>query len=322
MYKTVYLMVFIPLLTVFIYNFNFSLIDICELHTCPYCYGDNFCEELKNNVSLNFSKINYCIFNLISIKNVYFGNHNSNDIVLKKLAQTYRLQTITNENQNITVNHLKQILEKDELNQLHFCDSEVINIFLHEFKDKSLANLWTILKVNPEPLMLELFKQEDNWPTPKLYGFCGRCMVVKNDGVSLNEIINIDWYYRAFIALQLLDAAEKFTFAHSLFRLYLTDISLDNVVVDKNTFLISFIDLEHVVLKRKMFMWRSVHHTEHLHTEDYAFSVSEICSEDISDHNIYSICRLILSKDAPYPMKMNGLLHSPPSSLRTIEYGN
>ncbi|KAF7285026.1 hypothetical protein GWI33_012338 [Rhynchophorus ferrugineus] len=212
--------------------------------------------------------------------------------------------------------------KKDELNQLHFCDSEVINIFLHEFKDKSLANLWTILKVNPEPLMLELFKQEDNWPTPKLYGFCGRCMVVKNDGVSLNEIINIDWYYRAFIALQLLDAAEKFTFAHSLFRLYLTDISLDNVVVDKNTFLISFIDLEHVVLKRKMFMWRSVHHTEHLHTEDYAFSVSEICSEDISDHNIYSICRLILSKDAPYPMKMNGLLHSPPSSLRTIEYGN
>lgn len=242
-----------PVLTVLLYSFvNISVVDICELHTCPYCYGDNFCEELKLNTSLNFDRLNYCIFNLISVKNVYFGKYNSDDIVIKKLAETSRLQMISNKNQNLTVNHLKKFLEKDELNQ-HFCDSEVINHFLHSFKDKSMANIFTILRVNPEPLILELFKQEHNWPTPKLYGYCGRCVVVKNDGVSLNEMINVDWYYRAFVALQLLDAAEKFTLAHPLFRLYLTDISLDNIVVDKDNFQISFIDLEHVILKRNNF---------------------------------------------------------------------
>ncbi|KAJ8937614.1 hypothetical protein NQ318_018427 [Aromia moschata] len=72
------------------------------------------------------------------------------------------------------------------------------------------------------------------------------------DGESRNCMDFVgDWAYLAF---QLLQAAKNFTEDHEDFRLYLTDISPDNVAVSESL-QISFVDLEDAILKRKNIKW-------------------------------------------------------------------
>lgn len=69
-------------------------------------------------------------------------------------------------------------------------------------------------------------------------------------GMSLNSQSDIDWIDRAYLAYQLLQAAKNFTENHEHFRLYLTDVSPDNVAVNYKLH-IAFVDLENAILSIK-----------------------------------------------------------------------
>lgn len=89
-----------------------------------------------------------------------------------------------------------------------------------------------------------------SWPVPYYIGACGRLIVERDCGQSLNQQNNLKWRERAYLAYQLLQAAKNFTYDHPIFRIYLTDISSDNIVVD-SSFKVTFVDLENHVLTLK-----------------------------------------------------------------------
>lgn len=137
----------------------------------------------------------------------------------------------------------------DSRRSFHTCNRNVAFQLLQAISPRNPANLWTVLHVNVEPLLLEVFRKEHQWPLPHFFGFCGRFAVEENCGVPLNYVQGVHWHHRAHMALQLLHAAEQFTSAHPKFRLYLTDVSPDNLAVNLQDFSVAFVDLEHGILQ-------------------------------------------------------------------------
>lgn len=222
--------------------------DLTEPETCPACFGLTYCKELKNNLSFSYDRFVRLVFNLISVKNVYFVANGKQDLVIKKLVNK-NIQ-LDPPPKNISARHLVEVLTTKYRN-FETCDAATAKLFLNNFSSKNTANLWTLIQANVEPLLLELFPQNLGWPVPKLYGYCGRTVIVENCGIPLNDVENFEWHKRAYLAIQLLEAAEKFTLNHPSFRLYLTDISPDNIVVNPVDLKVSFIDLENAVLQQK-----------------------------------------------------------------------
>lgn len=222
--------------------------DLTEPDTCPACFGVTYCTELKNNVSFTYDRFVRLVFNLISVKNVYFVANGNQHLVIKKLVDK-NIQ-LNPPPKNIVARDLVEILTTKYRN-FETCDVATAKLFLNNFARKNTAHLWTLMHANIEPLLLELFPQNLSWPVPKLYGYCGRTVIVENCGIPLTDIENFAWHKRAYVALQLLEAAERFTLNHPNFRLYLTDISPDNVVVNPVDLKVSFIDLENAVLQTK-----------------------------------------------------------------------
>lgn len=96
----------------------------------------------------------------------------------------------------------------------------------------------------------QILNVDEAWPVPKYYGACGRVIVEEYCGKSLYKVENEPWIFRAILAIKLLKAADDFTNKHPLFRIYLTDISSDNIVVTDDGE-IKFVDLENVIVNDK-----------------------------------------------------------------------
>ncbi|KAJ1531008.1 hypothetical protein ONE63_005840 [Megalurothrips usitatus] len=186
--------------------------------------------------------------------------------------------------------------------------------------DGFTANVWTMLLINPEPLLLQILRAEDGWPVPRYVGACGRIVVTLNAGEPLLDHFDKSWPERAGLALQLLLAADRFTYSHPQFAFYLLDISADNIVVN-NEGKLSFVDLEHtLIVDRHPSSLPDVWNESHV-SDSYddcpgcnMFSSDSICHYHTSDHNHYMICQQLLapgmgSSDNFMP---GGLLHSAP----------
>ncbi|XP_019767142.2 divergent protein kinase domain 2A isoform X1 [Dendroctonus ponderosae] len=299
---------------------NKTLLDISERSSCPFCYGDDFCSALEN-ATFQYNSLQKVAFNFVSVKNVFFAQLDGRELVLKKLADCAVFSLL---NQDVFREAKPKAIKQEDLvtllsdNRRHFhtCNRATAQQLIQAIPSKNskeLANLWTLLNVNVEPLLLEVFRKEHKWPVPHFFGYCGRLAVEENCGVPLNEVQLLHWNHRAHIALQLLQAADKFTSGHEEFRLYLTDVSPDNVAVNLQDFSVAFVDLEHGILQgiHSDQPATLAHYTQYMPEEEFAFFSDSVCASRISDHNIYAVCRLFLSPAAPWPMMLGGLLHSP-----------
>lgn len=269
-----------------------NIIELCDLSKCPFCYGDNFCEDI-NKIGLDFSSFSKFFFNVFSVKNVYFGLYNGESVVLKKLIREKEISSLVLNNSNCSKDEIVKYLSEDNNKNFKICRGS-IDHFLQCISYKDIKSICAILHVNVEPIILELFNKEEQWPVPKLFGYCGRMVAVENAGEPLNSIEKHDWFQRAYVTYQILMAAINFTKNHTFFRLYLTDISPDNVVVNPKL-QISFVDLENVVLKVKVANDSSisnVHYSENFEQENFMFSENHICENEISDHNIFAVCKV------------------------------
>ncbi|VEN63011.1 unnamed protein product [Callosobruchus maculatus] len=292
-----------------------TLVDQCEVNYCPLCYGTDMCDEIyAGKVVLQYKTLSSAFNNIFSVKNVYFAECGGEDCVLKKLVHQHEFLRIRSNGE--TVDKLVSYLMGDTLEVKKFktCNRHTAETFLAQLNYSDIRHIDTLLQLNVEPLLLQLFNRSNGWPVPTFYGSCGRLAIMQYAGSDLNSIEHIPWLSRAYVAHQILQAAVNFTWNHPLFRLYLTDISPDNIVVDQNL-KISFVDLEHSILSPKS-EGNNLHISEHHIDEDYVFSETKICHSDISDHNIYSVCKLLLSQSAPWPMMDNGLLHHPPEQVK------
>lgn len=298
--------------------------------------------------------------NTFTTKNVYSGWYGHQRVIIKRLGHDFELQNMdanickAMKTENNCVDQMKSVVfrvlnlrnsverllnESVNLNdyRLRLCPTteHVDTLFNPILKingtnqaklgnDPFTANIWTLLLINPEPLLLQIMRAEDGWPVPHYLGACGRIAISLNAGEPLIDYHQKSWPERAGLALQLLLAADRFTYSHPRFAFYLLDASADNVVVNDQGKL-SFIDLEHFVIVDRHpshvpDTWNETHFSE-LYNDCpgcNTFSPYNMCNHHISDHNHFMICQQLLapgvgSNDNYLP---GGLLHSLPPEIR------
>ena len=159
------------------------------------------------------------------------------------------------------------------------------------------------------------FPSDEDWPFPNYHGACGRFAVFEYVGKSLNNYFSYPWVQRARLTLQILQMAQKFTFNEAI-GLYLTDWHLDNFAVTE-TLQVKLIDLENIILVNRTMLentkapgWNVEHHSVAFGCENmdcFSYSIEDICTHYISDHNIFGVCQGIvkpfLLKSIPQDIK-------------------
>lgn len=187
-----------------------------------------------------------------------------------------------------------------------------------------LEHLLTLSLLNPEPLFLMAFPEEEGWPVPKYFGSCGRIAVVEDAGRALTDFYDTPWATRARLSLQLLQMALKFADNSNKLALYLTDWSTDNFAVNDRLWL-RLVDLENIVIVNQTWVkdvaapgWNVAHTSVPFGCKDcFSYSVEDLCSHQISDHNLYGACHGILAPNSFSKQMPSGLLHHIPSNVKT-----
>lgn len=249
------------------------------------CFGDSLCANL-NKVQLRFDTIAEYFNAFFGVKNVYRAIYANESVILKKSRETLRFEANRD-------NIMGLLLHNGDLKDFVVCDSLTGDRFLNVLQTVgyNLSQIYYFIEEHVEPLICEVFKNENHFRVPKLLGLCGRLTMVTDCGRNLNDFRASSWSVRAYLASQLLESVLNFTLNHEMFALYLTDISADNVAVN-GEYGITFIDLENAVLAGRNRLNGSVHYSEHFQDDDYGFSVKGICGRGVSDHNIYAVCRV------------------------------
>lgn len=155
-------------IAILINQLGFDVVDLTEIEKCPACYGVSMCQNIQD-ISLDFLNF-HSIFNLIfGVKNVYYGNYGNEKVVMKKLASNVELavfdkttvHTFADKNKAFNALIMSELAEYS--NKIHVCPTiEKINDLLQNIENPynnidNLKYLWTMLKINPEPIMLQVF---------------------------------------------------------------------------------------------------------------------------------------------------------------------
>ncbi|CAH2215388.1 jg22769 [Pararge aegeria aegeria] len=229
-----------------------QVMRLTDLHRCPACYGVTVCPELySNQITLDSSH-----WNMFNAKNIYYGYTKSNRrVVLKKLAHNWELKEFDD---NLCNNWRLKLDYTEPRKGLVMCPYayslyDFIQSFLNNKREgykSELINIWTMLSINPEPIILQVIPKSKGWPVPPFGGVCGRLEVVGHEGEPLSALLDVAWHRKLKYAQNILDAAMDFTFKHDRFRFYLMDWSLDNIVANEKDE-ITFVDLEDLVVLDK-----------------------------------------------------------------------
>lgn len=172
-----------------IQNLYFSTTQLVELHKCPACYGVSACHNI-HKVTILWNDVHTLLSFLFGIKNVFFGIYNGNKIVLKKLAHSSELKTlditfcnilhlqypcsnisteVLNKHAADFDEHIKKAItsefSNDDSSRLRLCPTiQHLNDLFYNIRPKNnhtdptehLINLWTLIFINPEPLILQV----------------------------------------------------------------------------------------------------------------------------------------------------------------------
>lgn len=165
--------------------------QLTDLQRCPACFGLSLCDAvLDNKISLSHRNVYVTLTNLFGSKNVFLGSYMGEKVVLKKLAHNSELDAFdkmlctdrglvelcptANREKTIpsSINFYTRIAKEitaDFINEntssLRLCpitdhlDDLLYNVYANNGKERkqiSHAYLWTMIKINPEPLVLQV----------------------------------------------------------------------------------------------------------------------------------------------------------------------
>ncbi|XP_034825951.1 divergent protein kinase domain 2A-like [Maniola hyperantus] len=315
-----------------------QVMRLTDLNRCPACYGVTVCPELySNQITLDSNH-----WNMFNAKNIYYGYTKSNRrVVLKKLAHDWELKEF--DDKLCDTWHLKHSCKVIQLLNMTNIDEKLLNIVefnlswpdtkprkglvmcpyaysvydliqsllnnKRESYKSEIINIWTMLSINPEPIILQVIPKSKGWPVPPFGGVCGRLEVVGHEGEPLSTLLHVAWHRKLKYAQKILDAAMDFTFKHDRFRFYLMDWSLDNIVANGKDE-ITFVDLEdlvvldkHISPKKDLPDWYQRYSRE-LMGPGFTFSIENMCRHHLSDHNLWAACYILAGDDNPliYPI--------------------
>ncbi|XP_035739544.1 divergent protein kinase domain 2A-like [Vespa mandarinia] len=249
------------------------------------------------------------------------GKYFETKVVLKKLAHTSELKAFDEmlcENKNLQFlckNNLKINNHSSQVDFYELVKRKLISSFTQD--DNSL------LRLCPKPLLLQILPESKGWPVPKYLGSCGRIIVEEYVGLPIVTYYDAPWIYRAKIVSSLLNAAYMFTFKNKDFGFYLTDISIDNIAINSDG-IAKFIDLENIIvihnsiyiLDKSTTWYKIQENTIDINCLNcFSFSSIDICNHQLSDHNYYAICRILLSPKTSDTLIPGGFLHDIPNNI-------
>lgn len=93
------------------------------------------------------------------------------------------------------------------------------------------------------------------------------------------------------------------------FRIYLTDATPDNIVVDETTLEISYIDLDNVLMVDSLVYvekenhdlkapetWNHIYKHEYIECDNcFAYIPDEMCAHHLSDTNLFAMCQVLIN---------------------------
>ncbi|KAJ8710674.1 hypothetical protein PYW08_009189 [Mythimna loreyi] len=335
----------VMVVTVFFFSFYLSVflfgdwkspkvMILTDLNRCPACYGVTICPELYSNQVIMESSTTWS--SMFNAKNIFYGSTKTNRrVILKKLAHNAEFKTFDDNlcktfklKHNCKPVHLLNLssiddkliklveydLKKPDPNPrkgLVMCPYAyslfdfILPVFNSKREHVDIVNIWTMLSLNPEPIILQVITKTNGWPVPAYAGVCGRLEVVAYEGEPLSSLTQIPWNRKLKYAKKMLEAAMDFTFKHDRFRFYLMDWSLDNIVVNEKDD-VTFVDLEDIVIldkhispKKDLPNWYQRYGREPM-GPGFSFSLDNMCKHHLSDHNIWAACYILAGDEEPY----------------------
>ncbi|KAI9585168.1 hypothetical protein GQX74_001015 [Glossina fuscipes] len=266
-----------------------------DLELCKDCFRSQLkgCEKFYENIigqDLSLQSIMDVLPKMPSKRNIrWLTMQNTERVVCKYLG--YR-------NQRKHLHHATVQKLRDEL--LHsqsawqYCPIEDIESFLLQLRaylSLKLETLWLYALTNID-LLLKPVLYDLNFPVPRTW-------------------------HKLEIAKQLLEASLQFSNGFSNYRLYITDLTADNIVYNVAKSKLYLIDLDTILIvdSSKAEYNNSVHRYEYEICEGcFSYEPLDICNYNISDVNIFLACQF-LTEDL-YQRKTGGFLYPIPQSVQ------
>lgn len=345
-----------------------------DIEFCPQCFTTNItiknCNKIFKNIIFDDNNFFESLNNLFGVKSIRYGNwkipkspNTNQKIVIKYLGNQEKFNYIlggisTNDTKKIQINYDENIIlkklenlffNKNRIDGLQFCPKNHIENFIdlftstdnnetNEISIESKLNIWINLIVNSQILLLPKLKSFE-FSIPQIYGICGFTIIQTYEGKSLIEIYkNFSFNLKLQITKQLFESIFKFTNGYLGYRLYLTDLNLDNIVYNIETKKISFIDLDNIIIVDSLYLnrtrkinnkikeeyynnneisysnWFNIHKHEIINCNGcFAYVPTDICSYHKSDINLYAICQLL--REDLYGNQKNGFLYPIPENF-------
>ncbi|XP_017077214.2 divergent protein kinase domain 2A [Drosophila eugracilis] len=267
-----------------------------DLQLCPQCFVEQReqCQDIFQKISepSDWSRLLKAVSLLIDRRTIYFLELNDVHQEAKLVAKRKAIE----DQKHKTENPKKEFLElKERPGGFHLCRSltgkpRFVNYL--EQRGHSSASVWLYMMHYVSPLLMqELYIQ--GFPVPRTYASCGFTHFQSYAGHTLMYYAEAEEGLRLDLARQLLQLSLKLTFGFSDFRIYLTDLTADNLAYDKENKKLIIIDLDSVVLVDAASTSGQAQKYEPLPGDGFTFDVSAFCSGQQLDANVYQACLLL-----------------------------
>lgn len=315
-------------------------IDLCkdDVRLCNDCFStENFtrltevaCDEAFDLYEFSDESFVNTFNSLFGDRDVEFASSGTKKVVIKRLADR---DDIDNTLKELNIEDLNSSSGESELKQLFLGENRVggsfichPNVTIENFyqtlpvKLKHRKLFWLLMNFNIQPLIFTAFDKTD-LPIPKQLDLIGLISITENKGRSLVNYFSSNFMTRLKISKLLLEGILNLTNSELLkgYKIYLTDLTLDNIVYDSNLDLISFVDLDNIILIDSLTF--SGHKTKQTHVHEkiecngcFAYSIEDICSCPVSDINVFAVCQLLY--EDLYEDRNKGFLHSIPERIK------
>uniref|UniRef100_A0A1A9W3W4 PIP49_C domain-containing protein n=1 Tax=Glossina brevipalpis TaxID=37001 RepID=A0A1A9W3W4_9MUSC len=289
---------------------------------CTYCFESQLkgCEKFYERITdqdLSLQTIMDILPKISSRRNIRWltMQNTSERIVCKYLFRNKKKLF-----RHATVQNLRnEFFHSEDPNTWQYCPNKDVESFLMQLKmylNLKPETSWFYALINVELLLMPVL-YDLNFPVPKTWRICGFTLIEDNAGQSLHYFYRTNFFQKLEIARQLLEATLKFSNGFSNYRLYVTDLTADNIIYDITKGKLFLIDLDSVFIvdSSKAKYNTSVHRYEYEVCEGcFSYSPLDICDYNISDVNIFLACQF-LTEDL-YRRKNGGFLYPIPQSVQ------
>ncbi|XP_020800238.1 deleted in autism protein 1 homolog [Drosophila serrata] len=268
-----------------------------DLLLCPVCFADQReqCEAFFETITepSDWSRLLKTISLLFDQRQIYWLELKETEgsrtrLVAKRKALNRKTVQVNNLEEDFL--HLRERPGGFHLCRTGTNTSRFVTYLEH--RGHSSPSIWFYLTYDVSPLLLRELHSL-GFPVPRPYGTCGLIHFQEDAGRTLTHYAEKEEAIRMKLARQVLELSLKFTFGFADFRLYLTDLTADNLAYDEASGKVTIVDVDSLVLVDSTSTEGHALRYEPLPGEGFTFDVSSFCTGQQMDANVYQACLLL-----------------------------